>query len=360
MKQLPQKIQRLMPSVLILILILPYIAIVRTDFKSEVDSAIYLGLAKSIALSGEYSFNSSFHTKYPPGFPLMMAPIYKIFGESYLAMYLFQTLIMAISFYLVIRVIGMHWDMLKAIIIAILLAFSVHSILINSYLWSEPLFLSLSLSSVLLADFYFKSKQKVPLLLILTLILSATALTRTIGITLIIAVSGFFLLNVLFKRDALNDADNKRKSLGKIALLIVISFTPIFIWFGLVHFKGQTSESYFRFFFLKHPVDDPCCAVKLDAELASFPDIVRTAVRRGAESINSIAYICLNRENSMNLLWRIPVLMVFFIGLIVETSRKLFRSCLFLYGICYFGVLIFWPYSAVTRFHYLIQLLTKK
>jgi 4-amino-4-deoxy-L-arabinose transferase-like glycosyltransferase len=50
------------------------------------DSALYLGLARSLADDGTYVFNGAQHAFALPGFPLMLAPIYATLGESFLAM----------------------------------------------------------------------------------------------------------------------------------------------------------------------------------------------------------------------------------------------------------------------------------
>jgi hypothetical protein len=45
------------------------------------DSAVYLGLARSLARGGGYVVNQLPHGKYPPGFPLMLAAVYRTLGE---------------------------------------------------------------------------------------------------------------------------------------------------------------------------------------------------------------------------------------------------------------------------------------
>ncbi len=55
-------------------------------WKASWDSATYISLAASIAEGKGYSYAGYPHTKYPPGFPLLLAPIVVLAGKNYLLM----------------------------------------------------------------------------------------------------------------------------------------------------------------------------------------------------------------------------------------------------------------------------------
>ncbi len=61
------------------LLVVPY-------WKPTWDSAIYITLAHSIAHGEGYTYMGYAHTKYPPGFPLMLSPIVLLFGKNYMLM----------------------------------------------------------------------------------------------------------------------------------------------------------------------------------------------------------------------------------------------------------------------------------
>lgn len=56
------------------------------------DSALYLGLAKSLANGQGYQFNGQPNNWVPPGLPIILAGLYSLFGESYFSANLFMAL----------------------------------------------------------------------------------------------------------------------------------------------------------------------------------------------------------------------------------------------------------------------------
>ena len=62
------------------------------------DSAVYVGLARSLASGQGYAFNFEPHTKYPPGYPLMLAGVMLVAGENYPWLNLIATVAAAAAF----------------------------------------------------------------------------------------------------------------------------------------------------------------------------------------------------------------------------------------------------------------------
>ena len=56
------------------------------------DSAVYLGLGRSIALGNGYRFNGEVHRTFAPGLPLMLAGLWRLTGESYWAAHVLMAL----------------------------------------------------------------------------------------------------------------------------------------------------------------------------------------------------------------------------------------------------------------------------
>ncbi len=63
---------------------------ISTSWHSAPDSALYMGLARSLAEGEGYTFNGEFHAMVPPLFPLALAGVMRVFGSSFLALNVFQ------------------------------------------------------------------------------------------------------------------------------------------------------------------------------------------------------------------------------------------------------------------------------
>jgi hypothetical protein len=69
-----------------LVVVLLYAAGVSTHWRFQRDSTLYMGLARSLAESGAYSFNGEPQRLALPGFPAILSLVYMTVGESFLAM----------------------------------------------------------------------------------------------------------------------------------------------------------------------------------------------------------------------------------------------------------------------------------
>lgn len=64
--------------------IIGFFLIVNSAWKATPDSALYLELGESLARGGGYVFNGEMHTYVPPGYPVLVAAVARVFGESFL------------------------------------------------------------------------------------------------------------------------------------------------------------------------------------------------------------------------------------------------------------------------------------
>jgi 4-amino-4-deoxy-L-arabinose transferase-like glycosyltransferase len=67
-----------------------WLGLADNSWRASPDSGLYLGLGRSLAQGQGYVFNHQFHSMVPPGYPLFLAAVMKLFGESFLAMNLSQ------------------------------------------------------------------------------------------------------------------------------------------------------------------------------------------------------------------------------------------------------------------------------
>lgn len=63
-----------------------YACVVVPHWQPTWDSAIYITVARSLVRGEGYAYMGYPHTKYPPGFPLLLTPIVALFGESFVVM----------------------------------------------------------------------------------------------------------------------------------------------------------------------------------------------------------------------------------------------------------------------------------
>jgi len=79
--------------VLAAVLLLLYAAGVNEHWRVQRDSALYVGVGRSLAEGQGYTYNGRPHTLALPAFPLIVAAVFAVFGESYLALNIVTALI---------------------------------------------------------------------------------------------------------------------------------------------------------------------------------------------------------------------------------------------------------------------------
>jgi hypothetical protein len=80
----PRRLDRLALGLGLLVGVL-LLASIQTVENPSGDSARYLGLADALRSEGRYAFDGQAHTRFPPGFPLLLAGVREAFGAGYAA-----------------------------------------------------------------------------------------------------------------------------------------------------------------------------------------------------------------------------------------------------------------------------------
>ncbi len=90
--------------------VLCFCLVVNSSWQATPDSALYLELGESIARGVGYQFNGEQHTYVPPGYPVMVAAVAYVFGESFrtyrMLMALLGLLTALAGYLLVLRICG--------------------------------------------------------------------------------------------------------------------------------------------------------------------------------------------------------------------------------------------------------------
>ncbi|MEN3046856.1 MAG: hypothetical protein ABDH49_07770, partial [Candidatus Hydrothermales bacterium] len=230
MKKILKKSLKLRVLFLVPFLIYLLFCLLLFDIKVDTggDNVVYMILAKSIADHKSYSnlhiVSSPPHNRFPPFFPLLLVPFYKVFGlnESFLKILPFISSIF--SFIFLIFIIKDFW---------IVLVFSVTPILISysSKLLSESTFLFFSLLAI-----YFVLKGNY---FISSIFSTITFFIRNSGIAL---VFGLFTLLLI------------RKKFKDFLISATIFFIPTFLWFLRTRATLKSPEDTYYFDFIyKNP-----------------------------------------------------------------------------------------------------------
>ncbi len=163
-----------------LLLLVPY-------WQFGYDSAIYISLAQSLASGEGYVYMGFPHTKYPPGLPLLLAPIEFVFGHNYLLMRLLMTVCAVGS-------IGLTWFLIRpmsssrvALAVCVMTASSYAFVHEVPGILSDVPYMLASLAALVVAEQYTRDPSIRALAWAVVLILVATSF-RLIGVTLAMAM----------------------------------------------------------------------------------------------------------------------------------------------------------------------------
>jgi 4-amino-4-deoxy-L-arabinose transferase-like glycosyltransferase len=187
----------------VILIIIPllflYLASLDGSLEPIGDNAEYILLAKSIALGqgykNIYEVNNSPHTKYPPLFPLLLAPIVYFSGYNFIAMKLLVMIIGICSLYLIFILFRNILDEFTAFWIMLLSGISYQIVFYSHTVLSEIPYLAISLLALIFTTRYHNApngQTKIGLLAATFIFLAY--FTRSIGISLWVAALLYLFL----------------------------------------------------------------------------------------------------------------------------------------------------------------------
>ena len=157
-----------------------YLLLLAPYWKIDWDSAIYISLAQSIASGDGYVYMGYPHTKYPPGLPLLLAPIELFFSHHYFLMRILMT-------FCAVGCIALTWRLIRsmsssgvAIAVSVMTASSYALVAEVPLILSDVPYMLVSLAALLAAEKYTQSPSKSALLWAGVLIVIATSF-RLVG-----------------------------------------------------------------------------------------------------------------------------------------------------------------------------------
>jgi hypothetical protein len=172
------------------------------------DDGIYVSTAKALATGQGYRIislpNEPAQTKYPPLLSFLLSLIWRVyptFPENLLPMMLLVAAA-AVGFlaltwrYLVNQRYATHW---QAMIIIALTAFNWRAMVSATGIYSEMVFAALSLLCLIAAEHYLEEKERWPMGLLVGVAAGLAILTRTAGVSLLMALAGYCLLRKMWR-----------------------------------------------------------------------------------------------------------------------------------------------------------------
>jgi 4-amino-4-deoxy-L-arabinose transferase-like glycosyltransferase len=181
-----------------------YLAVVSSDrFGGYYDDAIYLTLAKSLATGQGYHIISLPQRipeiMVPPLYPAVLSVIWRLkpaFPGNLIWFMLFSVAAMATFYWMCWRylVVTGYTTERKALVAVVLASLSWHTMLLGTSILSEALFAPLSVGALCLTERLAKQQRGRCLAVGLGLVLGLVFLTRTSGVTLLVAVAVYFVI----------------------------------------------------------------------------------------------------------------------------------------------------------------------
>ena len=163
------------------------------------DDAQYLLLARSLRGLGYheiYRIDAPFHTMYPPGYPLMLALWGMLVGERFDLLVLLNIAASAATLALIFVIIKRFWSSTVALLCLAILAVNPYLIENAGSIMSEPAYTLLSV----LALWFLGLEGRAPRWDLLAAVVAiGAAFTRTVGVTLVIAVGLYWLWERRFR-----------------------------------------------------------------------------------------------------------------------------------------------------------------
>jgi len=227
--------------ILLLILSSALLSLLRFDsviVGSFFDDAHYIILAESLFAGRGYRLinfpDAPVERAFPPGWPLLLTPLVGFFPDNFTILKLLALFLWLASIPLIYRLFAtrLQSPYLEALVAVV--ALNPHLVGLSGTVFSEMAYLFFSLLTLNLFEIWQRQehRHRVWLLLVVIFIALYTLMVRTIGLTLLVSILLYLLLN------------RRHRDLGVIGGLLMLGLIPL-AWFNLKNGGAFVfSESY--------------------------------------------------------------------------------------------------------------------
>lgn len=222
---------------------------VTDSWHASPDSALYMGLGRSMAAGEGYVFNHEPHAMVPPMFPALLAGVERLVGSSYLTFNILQCLLALActpaAFWLMRRLVGRDLALPAAGMLALNLVFWKAS----SRVLSDTLFTLVALVAMALAaEAAAGGRRRWPLAILAAAAIGAAALVRTNGAILAPVAAVALCLNWRGRRWL--------ERMAAAVSVVIVAFVPTVAWTQSVAATGTDGETYYQASHLVKPLGE--------------------------------------------------------------------------------------------------------
>lgn len=321
------------------------------------DTSIYFELARSLLHEHRYWFNFEPHTLYPPGFPLFLAGLMFLAGES------FPTLVKLSILVDFIGLLGLYYllklqrgpEIASAIVVLVATSYVL-------YFWStvglhsEGLYFTTSIYALLCVELGNRAKQswvRLSSYVLVALLAAYLVLVRSIGITFVAGLILWIVYPLGFP--STHERDSARYRLKAWFPAVILPIAVFFAWNSWAgqHAAQSRSGNYMESYAQQILKEDPH---RIDSPNISFTKIPVRMIKMLFIRTANAARMVFNLPG-LFLSWRNPATLLF-LGILVLGFASCFvregslRDC---YVLAYGGMLLLHPFDEGTRFLQPIQ-----
>ena len=321
------------------------------------DTSTYFELAKSIKNEHRYWFNFEPHTVYPPGFPLLLAGLMNLVGESFAELVKFAVAIGFLGIIGIYLLVRMQRGPPTAFAVATLVSTSfVYYFWATVGLHSDVPYFTASIYAILFFEIGSRTERRwisVLSSLLAALLISYLVLLRSIGITFVFGIILWIInpLRIASKNTGASSFERIRKWFPTVLLPIVV-FLAWSSWCNQNRTPvqgGDYMDSYTDQILKEdpHQIDSPKITLwKIPARIVAM-GVVRT----------TNAMKTLFNSPSRSLGWNNPVFLLFLVVVFTGFCVSLLEggNVSDWYVFSYIGMLLLYPFDEGTRYIFPIQ-----
>ena len=343
-------------TILLIALTVYTIAVTPASFGFYHDDGIYVATAKALATGQGYRIISlpgePLQTKSPPLHPFLLSLVWRAhpdFPENLFPMMILSVLAAVGSLFLTWHYLtrqgyASNW---QVILIVSLVALNWRTVILASGIYVEMFYMALSIAGLYLAEEYEKSRTTWIIGTALGVVLGLLFLTRTAGITLLIAVAFYYVL---------------RRQITKAFIPIALGCSFVVGWAAWGYLNRPTAEGVNSAYYESYLQTLTGIIHEAQAETGrSALEVLISIVGKNLliVLVLTVPLICLGlpfdwpRQFDSHLFIPIVILLLLIFVLILVGFLKQISSgirLIHIYVVCYLGLHLIWPYSGYDRF----------
>lgn len=319
------------------------------------DTSMYFGLAQSLVHGEGYRFNFVPHTVYPPGFPLFLAGLMAVVGESFATLMRVNVPVLFVGLACIYGLIRSERGTGTSLAVLVLCGTSFRAFFLTTAgLHSDILYFTVAALALWSVDYVERARPgplRTAILVLGTASVAYLPLVRSIGVTLLAGLCLWMLVPVLLRRDT--GPSDVRGRLRRWTPAAVATLVVLGAWMGWSAqqeaYEGDGHMASYTQQLLKadpHELDSPTLSpLRLPGRAV---ELLALRVQRSTAMLLNQPYRSFSWGNPAALLFLLGVAGTVGVGLVRSMMiRATLSDC---YVLAYGGLLLLWPFDEGQRF----------